>query len=40
MYTLLAILITVVTAPIWIPVAIYIALSHDWTDTVPKQEDL
>jgi len=40
MYGLLAIILTIVTAPLWIPLAVYIALTYHWTDTVPKEEDL
>jgi hypothetical protein len=40
MYRLLAVMFAFVTAPLWIPLAVYIALTFHWTDTVPKQEDL
>lgn len=40
MYNLIARVITVLTAPIWGPIAIYAALKMHWEDTVPSDEDL
>jgi hypothetical protein len=40
MYRLLAIAFMVVTAPLWVPVAVYLACTMHWTDTVPSEEDL
>ena len=40
MYHILAVALTIITAPLWMPLAMYIAVTYDWTDTVPKQEDL
>ena len=39
MYGAIAWILMVLTAPIWIPLAIYIGLKYHWTDTVPKEED-
>ena len=38
-YSILAVILTVLTAPIWVPLGIYIGLTYHWTDTVPKEED-
>jgi hypothetical protein len=40
MYKAISFIIMVLTAPIWIPLAIYIGLTYHWEDTVPSQEDL
>ena len=40
MYRILATAIALITAPLWLPLMLYIAVTYDWTDTVPKQEDL
>lgn len=39
MYRVLAVMIAVVTAPLWIPLAVYIALTYHWTDTVPAEDE-
>ena len=39
-YRILAVAATVCLAPIWIPLALYIALTYSWEDTVPATEDL
>ena len=39
-YGILAVAATVCLAPIWIPLALYIALTYSWEDTVPATEDL
>ena len=39
-YRILAVAATVCLAPIWIPLALYIALTCLWEDTVPTTEDL
>ena len=40
MYNLIAWVLTVLTAPIWVPLGLYIGLMSHWEDTVPSQEDL
>ena len=40
MYRLLAVALTTVTAPLWVPVAVYLVCTMHWTDTVPSEEDL
>ena len=40
LYGILAVAATVCLAPIWIPLALYIALTYSWEDTVPATEDL
>ena len=40
LYGILAVATTVCLAPIWIPLALYIALTYSWEDTVPATEDL
>lgn len=39
MYSLIAWIFAIVTAPIWIPLGLYIGLTYHWEDTVPKDED-
>jgi hypothetical protein len=39
-YRILAVTLAFITAPLWLPLMLYIAVTYDWTDTVPKQEDL
>jgi hypothetical protein len=39
-YRILAVAMTICLAPIWIPLALYIALTYSWEDTVPATEDL
>ena len=39
-YGLLATALTVVTAPLWIPLGLYIGLTYHWEDTVPSDDDL
>jgi len=39
-YRILSTVITVITAPLWLPIALYIAVTYSWADTVPKDEDL
>ena len=39
-YRILAVSATVCLAPIWIPLALYIALTCLWEDTVPTTEAL
>ncbi len=39
MYRVLAVMIAFVTAPLWIPMAVYIAMTYHWTDTVPMEDD-
>ena len=39
-YSLVSVAFMVVTAPLWIPLAIYIGLTYHWEDTVPKEEDV
>jgi len=39
-YRILAVTLAFITAPLWLPLMLYIAVAYDWTDTVPKQEDL
>jgi hypothetical protein len=38
-YKLLSYLFVVATAPLWLPVALYIGVVYSWEDTVPKPED-
>ena len=38
MYRVLAGAITLVTAPLWVPIAVYIAITYHWTDTVPEDD--
>ena len=40
MYIILAVIIATLLSPIIIPIAIWVGLNCDWTDTVPRQEDL
>ena len=40
MYSLIAWILAIVTAPIWIPLGLYIGLTYNWQDTVPSDEDL
>ena len=40
MYSLIAWILVIVTAPIWIPLGLYIGLTYHWTDTVPSDEAL
>ena len=40
MWRILAVAATICFAPIWIPLALYIALTFSWEDTVPATEDL
>lgn len=40
MYRLMAIVLGVITAPIWVPLGLYIGLTYHWEDTVPSDEDL
>ena len=40
MYRILAVTLAFITAPLWLPLMLYIAVTYDWTDTIPKQEDL
>lgn len=39
-YGLGATALAVVTAPLWIPLGLYIGLTYHWEDTVPSDEDL
>jgi len=39
MYSLISLVIVVLTSPIWVPLGLYIGLTYHWTDTVPKDED-
>jgi hypothetical protein len=39
MYKLIGVAIAIITAPIWVPIAIYAGLTYTWKDTVPKEED-
>ena len=39
MYKLLSIGITILLAPLWVPLGIYIGLTYHWEDTVPKEGD-
>ena len=42
MYNILATVLTVLTAPIWLPFVIYLGVAYRWQDTVPEntvQED-
>jgi hypothetical protein len=39
MYRVLSVIIAFVTAPLWIPLAVYIALTYHWTDTVPSEDE-
>ena len=40
MYRLTAWIFMILTAPIWIPLGLYIGLTYSWEDTVPSDEDL
>ena len=40
MYNITAIILAILTAPIWVPLGLYIGLTYHWEDTVPSQEDL
>jgi len=40
MYRLIGLIITILTAPIWLPIAIFGGLTYSWEDTVPSDEDL
>ena len=40
MYNLIALILVIVTAPIWIPLGLYIGLTYHWEQTVPSDEDL
>jgi hypothetical protein len=39
-YRAVSLVIMVLTAPLWVPLAIYIGLTYHWEDTVPSDEDL
>ena len=39
LYSILALILTVLTAPIWVPLGIYMGLTYHWEDTVPREED-
>lgn len=39
-YDLGATALAVVTAPLWIPLGLYIGLTYHWEDTVPSDDDL
>ena len=39
-YSLLSLVLTILTAPIWVPLGLYIGLTYHWEDTVPSDEDL
>ena len=39
LYGILAVAATFCLAPIWIPLALYIALTYSWEDTVPPLEE-
>ena len=39
MYRVLAVMFAVVTAPLWVPLAVYIAITYNWTDTVPSEDE-
>ena len=30
--------LTILMAPLWIPLVLYIAVTYHWTDTIPKEE--
>ena len=38
-YSVLSWAFMIITAPLWIPLAIYIGMTYHWEDTVPKEED-
>ena len=40
MYSFIAFVLTVLLAPLWIPLGLYIGLTYRWEDTVPSEEDL
>ena len=40
LYSILALILTVLTAPIWVPLGIYMGLTYHWEDTVPSDDDL
>jgi hypothetical protein len=39
MYKVLGVMFAIVTAPLWVPLAVYIALTYHWTDTVPSEDE-
>lgn len=39
MYKIASYVFVVATAPLWLPVAIYLGIVYSWEDTVPKQEE-
>jgi len=40
MYHLLSLTLTILLAPLWLPIAIYAGLTYHWEHTVPTDEDL
>ncbi len=40
MYSAISFILMVLTAPLWVPLAVYIGLTYSWEDTVPSDEDL
>ena len=36
MYNAIAVTLAVITAPLWLPVAIFLAYTMSWKDTVPE----
>jgi hypothetical protein len=38
LWSLVGIAVAIVTAPLWIPLGIYIGMTYHWEDTVPKEE--
>jgi hypothetical protein len=37
-YSAVSLVLMILTAPIWIPLGLYIGMTYHWTDTVPKEE--
>jgi hypothetical protein len=38
-YSAVSLVLMILTAPIWIPLGLYIGMTYHWEDTVPKEED-
>ena len=36
MYNILSTILTILLIPLWLPVVIWLAISYNWKDTVPK----
>ena len=38
-YEAISVVFMILTAPIWVPLGLYVGLTYHWEDTVPKEED-